>query len=220
MGGRPCENEKFLSANQFVSHKQAIVRQAQEAMHSAQQRMKLQEDPKRKALSFQVGDQVSLKTKHLGIHTLPSKKLFPLWMGPFTVSKVVNPVAFQLELPRKWKAHNVFHVSLLKPYLSNGEAVDPQSFTLVGGQDNEFEVESILDYGPKTVHKDGKLRKVSELFFRVKWRGVQEGIEARQPYANLKNTAMQALQDLAKRHSLPPDTFEKASNRVPVPQSA
>ena len=211
----PQDNKSFLTANQFVADKQAIVRRAQTAMEAARQRMARQEASKRKELSFSVGDQVSLKSKHLGIHTLPSKKLFPLWLGPFTVSKVVNPVAYQLELPHSWNAHNVFHVSLLKPYLSNGEAVSPQSFTLVGGKDNEFEVESITDYGPKTAHANGRHRKVSELIFWVKWRGQAAGTDARQPYNNVKTTASEALQQLALKCGLPADIFEKGSNRVP-----
>ena len=106
----PQNNKSFLTAQQFVADKQAIVRKAQQAMESARQRMVRQEASKRKALIFSVGDQVSLKSTHLGIHTLPSKKLFPLWLGPFTVSKVINPVAYQIELPHSWKAHNVFHI--------------------------------------------------------------------------------------------------------------
>ena len=166
------------------------------------------EDGKRKDVIFSGGDQVSLRTKHLGISTLPSKKLFPLWLGPFSVSKVINATAYQLELPQSWKMHNVFHVSLLKQYRSNGEAVDPQSFTLVGGQDNQFEVESIVDFSPKTAHKDGKLRKVNELIFWVKWRGVEYGIDA--------HGAADALKDLAVKHGLPDDIFERGSNRIPV----
>ena len=81
--------------------------------------------------------QVSLKTSHLGISTLPSRKLFWKHIGPIMVSKRVNNAAYELESPKSWRAHNVFHVSLLKPYVSNGEAavVDPVSFTLQGGKD-------------------------------------------------------------------------------------
>ncbi|KAK9791591.1 hypothetical protein WJX73_008219 [Symbiochloris irregularis] len=83
----PQNNSKFLSAQEFLTDKRDIVKMAQAAMESARQRMIKQEDPKRKALIFSVGDQVSLKTKHLGISTLPSAKLFQRWLGPFTVSK-------------------------------------------------------------------------------------------------------------------------------------
>ena len=36
--------------------------------------------------------------------------------GPFRISKVINEVAFRLELPAHWKIHNAFHISLLKKY--------------------------------------------------------------------------------------------------------
>lgn len=102
-------------------------------------------------------------------------------------------------------------------HCSNGEAVDPQSFTLVGGQDNQFEVETIVDYSPKNAHKDGKLRKVNELIYWVKWRGVAYGIDARQPYANVKKSAASALQDLARKCRLPENIFERGSNLMPLP---
>ena len=34
--------------------------------------------------------------------------------GPFQVEKIVSPLAIRLTLPRKWKIHNVIHVSLLE----------------------------------------------------------------------------------------------------------
>ena len=211
----PHLNKDFLHADNFLRDRQEIVRKAQAAMQAARQRMELQEADKRKAVTFQVGDQVSLKTQHLGISTLPSKKLFQPWMGPFTVSKVINDVAYQLELPHHWKAHNVFHVSLLKPFISNGEAVDPQSFTLVGGKDDEYEVESIVDYTPKTPHQNGSPRKVSELVYHVKWRGIPWGVHARQPFKHLKNCP-DALTELAKKFGLPEAQFAKGSNRMPT----
>ena len=100
--------------------------------------------------------------------------------------------------------------------MSNGEAVDPQSFTLIGGRENEFEVESIVDYTPKNAHKSGKLRKVNELIYWVKWRGVAYGTDARQPYHNIKHNAQDALRELAIRSNLPADTFEKGGNRMPL----
>ena len=212
----PEEHPQFPVASDFVQTRQTIVQHARAAMESARQRMQNQTDDKRRELSFTKGAQVSLKTKHLGVSTLPSRKLFQKWMGPFTVEKVINPVAYQLALPNHWKAHNVFHVSLLKPFLSNGEAVPPQSFTLVGGKDNELEVEYIYGYGPKSLKTNGKPRKVSELSFWVKWRGIRQGMDARQPYANVKGNALDALRDLAVRWGLPEDTFAKGSNLLPA----
>ena len=46
----------------------------------------------------------------------PSKKLDHKNQGPFQVEKIISPLPIRLTLPRKWKIHNVFHISLLKPY--------------------------------------------------------------------------------------------------------
>ena len=205
----------FPSAAEFLERRCAIVKQARMAMESARQRMLTQTDGKRRDLQFKVGDQVSLKTSHLGTATLPRKKLFPKWMGPFTVQQVVNEVAYMLELPRTWRAHNVFHVSLLKPFVSNGEPVSPMPFNLVGGSENQFEVKRVLDFKPKTLKKNGSARKVKDLSFCVEWLGLPLGADAWQPWANLKGTCDDALTALAQAWKLPADTFLKGSHKLP-----
>ncbi|KAK9802887.1 hypothetical protein WJX73_001630 [Symbiochloris irregularis] len=137
-------------------------------------------------------------------------------MGPFTVSKRINDAAYMLELPRTWRAHNVFHVSLLEPFISNSEAIDPMHFTIQGGRAPELEVESIYDFGPRTRDRKGALRKVKDLHFFIKWRGVRQGHDAKQPYKNVAGTAEDALRDLAIRCQFPADIFSKPSNRVPM----
>jgi len=64
---------------------------------------------------FKEGDQVWLEASNLKLpyHT---PKLAPRRQGPFRVSGVISPVAYQLALPLSWGVHNVFHASLLLPY--------------------------------------------------------------------------------------------------------
>jgi len=64
---------------------------------------------------FEEGDQVWLEATNLKLpyHT---PKLAPRRQGPFRISKVVSPVAYQLALPLSWGIHDVFHASLLLPY--------------------------------------------------------------------------------------------------------
>ena len=47
-----------------------------------------------------------------------SRKLSPRFCGPFEILKRIEKVAYELKLPEDWKIHNVFHVCLLRKYMS------------------------------------------------------------------------------------------------------
>ena len=67
-------------------------------------------------------------------------------MGPFTIVKIISPVAFRLDLPPWWQMHPTFHASNLKAYIGYPEfkhEVDPPPPELVDGN-LEYEVEAIL----------------------------------------------------------------------------
>ena len=44
-------------------------------------------------------------------------KLSPRYCGPFEVLDRICPVAYRVAFPSNMRAHNVFHVSLLKKYV-------------------------------------------------------------------------------------------------------
>jgi hypothetical protein len=69
---------------------------------------------------YKVGDQVWLEARNLAL-PYPTAKLAPKRHGPFTVTKRISAVAYQLELPRTWTIHDVFHASLLTPYAETDE---------------------------------------------------------------------------------------------------
>eukprot|EP00983_Pelagomonas_calceolata_P003795 122962-Pelagomonas_calceolata.AAC.1 len=73
-------------------------------------------------------------------------------MGPFQVEYMVGKAAVKLRLPEEWnRIHNVFHVSLTKPYIGSNDlrekrhVVPPPPVQWLEGKPL-YEVESLLDH--------------------------------------------------------------------------
>ena len=64
---------------------------------------------------YKVDDKVWLEGKNLSL-PYQTLQLAPKHHRPFQITKVVSPVAYQLELPPSWMIHSVFHTSLLTSY--------------------------------------------------------------------------------------------------------
>ena len=97
--------------------------------------------------SYQIGDKVWLKAKHLALpYQMP--KLAPKCHEPFTIIKRVSPVAYQLKLPMAWTIHDVFHASLLTPYretIEHGANYTRPPSDLIKDTE-EYEVEAIVNH--------------------------------------------------------------------------
>jgi hypothetical protein len=69
--------------------------------------------------------------------------------GPYTISEVINPYAYRVDLPPGFLAHNVFNISALTPYIANTipdrrQPAHPPVITPAG--DQEYIVSEILDH--------------------------------------------------------------------------
>ena len=83
--------------------------------------------------------------------------------GPFTITEVLGPVTYRLQLPAAWRIHNVFHATLLKPYKENeiyGKNYTEPPPELVEGEE-VYEVETILNHR----------RRGRGYQYFIKWRG-------------------------------------------------
>ncbi|KAG6510402.1 hypothetical protein ZIOFF_028412 [Zingiber officinale] len=79
--------------------------------------MRSHANAKRCDIQFQVGDLVFLHLQPYKQQSLAKRqyaKLSPRFFGPYTITKKIGPVAYELSLPHSFKVHPVFHVSLLR----------------------------------------------------------------------------------------------------------
>jgi chromodomain-containing protein len=123
---------------------------------------------------YQVGDQVWLEATHLCL-PYQSTKLAPKCHSPFSIAKVVSPVAFQLHIPMAWNIHDVFHASLLSPYhesLEHGPNYSRPLPDLLDGEE-EYEVECIINH-----RHSGRVRTLQYL---IKWKGYPEADNTWEP---------------------------------------
>ncbi|KAL5577467.1 hypothetical protein UlMin_019166 [Ulmus minor] len=125
-------------------------------------------DKRRRPLEFQVGDSVFLKVAPMkGVMRFGKKgKLSPRFIGPFEILERVGKVAYKLALPPELSSvHNVFHVSMLKKYVS-----DPSHVL----EHEPIQVNEDLTYEEKPVQildrKDKTLRNKVIPLVKVLWR--------------------------------------------------
>jgi hypothetical protein len=101
------------------------VTQIKQNLKVAQNRQKSYADQKRTPREFKTGDHVYLRVRprKSSLKMGACAKLAPRYCGPFEVLDRVGPVAYRLALPPTVKAHNVFHVSLLKKYVHDANHI-------------------------------------------------------------------------------------------------
>lgn len=106
------------SALAFVRRCRRTWRRAKTLLLSNSRRTKAAADRHRRPPPRYVcGQKVWLSTKDLSLRE-PSRKLAPRFIGPYSISKVINPVTIKLKLPLSLgRVHPVFHVSKVKPVM-------------------------------------------------------------------------------------------------------
>jgi hypothetical protein len=143
---------KLPAIDVFVKNVHEALHQAKVQLMKARDRQKSYADQTRREMDFSVGDKVLLRTLNLKLKTTGSRKLFPKWVGPFDVVQRIGKVAYKLGLPPSMKCHDVFHVSNLQAYRSDGR-VQPPPYPIEVDGEHEYEVEQIV------LHRDRKYGK-------------------------------------------------------------
>ena len=174
--GRKCRSsvhwyetgQSSIDQTDFMMETTEAVKMIRERLETAQSRQKSYADKRRSPLEFQVGDAVFLKVAPLkGVMRFGKKgKLSPRYVGPFEIIERIGKVAYKLALsPELSSVHNVFHVSMLKKYVSDPSHVLTQ---------DAIEVQEDLTYEEKPVkildRQDKMLRNKIIPLVKVLWK--------------------------------------------------
>ena len=153
-------------------------------LQAAQDRNSKYANSHRRKHTFKAGDDVLLSTKNLKFK-VGTKKLHPKFIGPFPILKMVGvkgeEVAAKLLLPKSYRIHPVFHVSLLKSY-SKGLTFSPlpPEPEIVDGFP-VYEVECVLSHRDKKANRHGKTKRE----YLIKWLGYSDVHNSWEPEVNL-----------------------------------
>ena len=95
---------------------------------------------------YERGQKVWLDTQNF--KTNHHKKITPKREGPFKIEERLGPITYRLKLPETWRIHNVFHATLLRPYIENkiyGNNYPRPPAELLEGEE-VYKVDSILKH--------------------------------------------------------------------------
>ncbi|XP_062080571.1 uncharacterized protein LOC133785338 [Humulus lupulus] len=157
----------FLEPKSVQEANEAIA-QIRPRMITSQDRQKIYADPKRRDIEFSVGDYIFFRVSPMkGVRRFIKKwKLSPTFVGSFEILEIIGQVAYRPALPLTLPGvHNVFHVSMLRKYVSYSSHVLRYE-TLSLQEDLSYEVVSlqILD------KKDKVLRNKTIPLVKVLWK--------------------------------------------------
>ena len=188
----PVEKESKNPASRNYAHWiESVHDLCIKRLEEARERMgRYYDRTRREAPPYSVGELVVLNGKSIRTRWA-AKKLNAKLFGLFRVARLVGQggQSVELELPQRWRVHNIFHTSLIEPYRSSvrrqrGEPIavtdsgyvdrlgitHEVGYNVEGNQVLEdFEVEEIMGSHYNTERK--------KVLFLIKWKGYPEESE-------------------------------------------
>ncbi|KAJ7520181.1 hypothetical protein O6H91_12G105000 [Diphasiastrum complanatum] len=143
------KQEKVEAARNFLEDLNQMIEHAKRSIRQSQDRARHYANPHRRDVQFSTGEKVYLRVP-VDSKTLKSgvcAKLSPRYCGPFTISRRLGEVTYELELPHSSKVFPVFHVSQLRKALTRSDNLVGDSVLVLplDPQQPPHEPEEILD---------------------------------------------------------------------------
>jgi hypothetical protein len=130
--GTSKQRQKAMSSlKRFIDERNVVIQMVQDSLGQSVDLQKEQADKygRKQLRAFNLNDKVLLSTKNINpslISNLDSNKLLPRFIGPFTITEVINKNSYRLDIPKALKLHPVFYSGLLRPYYHH--TADAQHF--------------------------------------------------------------------------------------------
>ncbi len=142
------------SADELATELKELMVVCRENLQHAQKLQKRYHDKHAKPKSYAPGNKVWLNNKY--IPSKRNRKLEAKLFGPFQVLHSVGKQAYKIELPNKWRIHDIFHVSLLEQDTTRKVQVET-AIELDEGKSEEYEFEAIRDNAVYMRESEGHL---------------------------------------------------------------
>ena len=176
---------KSKTAEELSSELRNLMAVCQQNLYHAQELQKWAHDKGVKPWSYALGDKIWLSSKHF--RTKRNCKLKAKFLGFFRVLHLVDKQAYKLELPKKWRIHNVFHISLLEQNTTKkGQVKDTQlDFEFEAGNNKEYKVDGIWDSA--VYAKKSTTSQLLGLYYLVLWKGYPKGKNTWKPVSTIQH---------------------------------
>ncbi|GBG65087.1 hypothetical protein CBR_g49162 [Chara braunii] len=203
----------------WVAHMMSIMKTAHEHIAASQTRMAARANRSRMDHPFKVGDDVLIDARHLQLEADTLRKFRRRFFGPCHILETVSsdtassPVSFRVKLPdylRQARVHDVYHVSLLRPYRRPSERFAGRPYErpppiMVDGHE-EFLISDIIG---RQVTDDNP----PHVEYLVRWKGYSDEEATWEPLEHLQHAHMlMRAYDCARRagFTTPPQPTDPA----------
>ena len=215
---------KFKSAKEHAEHLIELLRVLKDNLLVAQQQQTMYKNERTKSMSYNVENYVNLNGKNIKIKR--NKKLKWKFFESFQILETIENQAYRLDLFKRWRIHDVFHVSLLEKFnAKKGRKHTSHSFeSSYQAEDIEFDenmkVKTTKKFYEVEIIKNSKIFKADEisdklysefdLYYLIKWKNYEN---ATWKFASLVKHLRRTLRQFHNENSKKSDASKKTNHR-------